>query len=55
MDEYEIEVMADKLFEPFDEYAYGLTLDDALSLAEEMESKFSMYADGIRADLRNLR
>ena len=57
MNENEIEVMADELFEPFADYAYDLSLDDALSLAEAMESRISMYVNGIRSDLirANLR
>jgi hypothetical protein len=55
MDENEIDLMADDLFEVFDNAAYPLSLDDALSLAEAMEIRCSNYAEGIRNDLRNSR
>jgi hypothetical protein len=55
MDENEIDLMADDLFEPITHYAYNLSLDDALSLAEAMEIRFQNYAEGIRYDLRNSR
>ena len=55
MDENEIDRMADELFGPFADYAYNLSLDDALSLAEAMEIRCSNYADGIREDLRRGR
>jgi hypothetical protein len=55
MNENEIERMADELFEPFETSALSLSLDDALSLAESLETRFSFYSDGIRYDLRNRR
>jgi len=55
MDENEIDNMAEELFEPFGDFAYNLSFDDALSLAEAMEIRFQNYAEGIRYDLRNSR
>ncbi len=55
MDENEIDRMAEDLFEPFENYVYNLSLDDALSLAEAMEMRCSNYADGVRDDLRRGR
>ena len=43
----------DELFEPFEVYAYNLSLDDALSLSEALENRFSYFADGIRQELRH--
>jgi hypothetical protein len=53
MDENQVDEKAEELFEPFEEYAYELSLDDALSMAEALEIRFSNYADAIRDDLRN--
>lgn len=55
MDENEIDRMAEEVFRDFEDAAYPLSLDDALSLAEAMEIRCSNYADGIRYDLRNRR
>jgi hypothetical protein len=55
MDENEIERMADDFFVPFEEFADDMTLDDALSLAEAMELRFSYYISGIRDSLQRLR
>jgi hypothetical protein len=55
MDMNEIDAKVEELFEPFEEFAYPLSLDDALSLAEAMEDRFSNYADAIRDDIRNKR
>lgn len=55
MDENEIDRMADELFEPFSDFAYDLSFEDALTLAESLEIRFANYADGIRSDLRNRR
>lgn len=56
MDENEIDRLADEFFEPFETYAYGFSsLNDALSLAEVLETRFSTYAEGIRDDLRRGR
>jgi hypothetical protein len=55
MDENEIERLADELFQPFEDYAYPLELEDALSLAEALELRFSNYAEGIKDDLRRRR
>ncbi len=55
MDENQVEVMADELFEPFEMAAYDLSPEDALALAEALEIRFSNYAEGMRYDLRNGR
>lgn len=55
MDENEIERMAEEVFGQFEDTAYPLSLDDALSLAEALELRCSNYADGIREDLRRRR
>lgn len=55
MDENEIDMRADELFEPFGDLVNDLTNDDALSLAEAMEIRFSNFADAVRYDLRNHR
>lgn len=54
MDKDKIEDIADELFIPFEDYAFNMQLDDALSLAEALEIRFSYYTDGIRAHLRAL-
>ena len=55
MDEMEIDRMSEELFVPFEDFAYNLSLDDALSLSEALELRFANYGDGIRHDLRYRR
>lgn len=55
MDENEIDRMAEELFEPFSDFAENLSLDDAFSLAEALEIRFSDYQYAIQDDLRRSR
>jgi hypothetical protein len=55
MDENDIDRMAEDVFRDFEDAAQPLSLDDALSLAEALETRCSNYADGIRDDLRRGR
>jgi hypothetical protein len=55
MDENEIERMADDLLAIFEDSAYPLSLEDALSLAQAMIDRLEDYADVIQYDMRNRR